>query len=362
LSNATDMFYPEYTERLKSYLRMKTDNEEQVNAWFIPLTTPEKESVENRQRKAFLEIAKEIGKEAYVKNLFSKDIEHIRIGLPPQYKRRLEQYWEKYRVLGGMFFGMPYPFEHYLKEFTEFFKSGKDAERTFAEIGKVIEEHRSKKRQLEKQLELSDHQKEMFAVYAEFMLTKLYRRYSQLTALSHVDALLQEIADRLNISNHEARCMLFEEMEVALTEGTIDRGFLRERTQFCTLYAYQGFCQVLVGDAARTLAERADEKIEANARELKGQCASLGKTVGTVKIIITPSDMMKMKPGDILVAIATNPDVVPAMKKAAAIVSRELGIPCVIGTKIATKVLKDGDRVEVDAGNGIVRILKNNQE
>lgn len=75
-----------------------------------------------------------------------------------------------------------------------------------------------------------------------------------------------------------------------------------------------------------------------------------------------------MKLGDILVSIATDPDIVPAMKKAAAIVteqggvtshaaivSRELNIPCVIGTKIATRVLKDGDRVEVDANKGIVK-------
>jgi len=61
----------------------------------------------------------------------------------------------------------------------------------------------------------------------------------------------------------------------------------------------------------------------------------------------------------------------PAIKKAsaivtnvggitchAAIVSRELKIPCIIGTKIATKVLKDGDLVEVDAQKGIVKILK----
>ena len=77
-----------------------------------------------------------------------------------------------------------------------------------------------------------------------------------------------------------------------------------------------------------------------------------------------------MNKGDILVSIASDPDIVPAMKKAAAIVteqggvtshaaivSRELGIPCVIGTKIATKVLKDGDIVEVDATKGTVRKL-----
>ena len=67
----------------------------------------------------------------------------------------------------------------------------------------------------------------------------------------------------------------------------------------------------------------------------------------------------------------TRPEFVPLMKKAggiitneggitshAAIISRELGIPCIIGTKIATKVLHDGDLVEVDADNGVVRILE----
>ena len=67
----------------------------------------------------------------------------------------------------------------------------------------------------------------------------------------------------------------------------------------------------------------------------------------------------------------TTPDFVPAMRKAAAIitneggitchaaiVSRELGKPCITGTKIASKVLKDGDMVEVDAEKGIVRIMK----
>ncbi len=67
----------------------------------------------------------------------------------------------------------------------------------------------------------------------------------------------------------------------------------------------------------------------------------------------------------------TTPEMVPVMKRAAAfvtdeggitchaaIVSREMKKPCIIGTKIATKVLKDGDLVEVDANRGIVRILE----
>ena len=75
--------------------------------------------------------------------------------------------------------------------------------------------------------------------------------------------------------------------------------------------------------------------------------------------------------GDILVTGMTRPEFVPLMKRSAAIItdeggitchaaiiSRELGIPCIIGTKVATQVLKDGDMVEVDADKGIVRILK----
>jgi pyruvate,water dikinase len=66
----------------------------------------------------------------------------------------------------------------------------------------------------------------------------------------------------------------------------------------------------------------------------------------------------------------TRPEYMPAILKAAAIiadeggitchaaiVSRELGIPCIVGTKIATQALKDGDLVEVDADKGIVKIL-----
>ena len=96
-----------------------------------------------------------------------------------------------------------------------------------------------------------------------------------------------------------------------------------------------------------------------------------GKTKGIVKIIYTKDDIKKVQKGDILVAEATVPDYVPAMRKAsaivtdlggltshAAIVSRELGTPCIVGTKIATKVLKDGDLVEVDANKGAIKILK----
>lgn len=107
------------------------------------------------------------------------------------------------------------------------------------------------------------------------------------------------------------------------------------------------------------------------ANEIRGQVAFTGKIAGKVHIVKNAMQMLDIKSGEILVSPMTTPDFLPAMKKAAAIVtdeggitchaaivSRELKIPCVIGTKTATKVLKDGDLVEVDADKGIVKILK----
>jgi pyruvate,water dikinase len=98
-----------------------------------------------------------------------------------------------------------------------------------------------------------------------------------------------------------------------------------------------------------------------------------GKITGKITKILDPRNSKNFKKGDILVTTMTSPDFVTLMKKAAAIVtdeggitchaaviSRELGIPCVIGTRIATDVLDNGDLVEVNANHGIIKILEKN--
>lgn len=100
---------------------------------------------------------------------------------------------------------------------------------------------------------------------------------------------------------------------------------------------------------------------------LKGQAASTGMASGPVKIIHSPADIDQILEGDVLVTEMTTPDYVPAMKRAAAIVtdaggrtchaaivSRELGIPCVVGAGEATTKLKVGQVVTVDGKNGLV--------
>lgn len=103
---------------------------------------------------------------------------------------------------------------------------------------------------------------------------------------------------------------------------------------------------------------------------LKGIAASAGVAEGIVKVVKGVKDVPNFQEGNILVAEMTEPSMVIMMNKAAAIVtdkggmtshpaivSRELGIPCVVATKTATKTLKDGVKVRVDGSRGEVYLI-----
>lgn len=103
---------------------------------------------------------------------------------------------------------------------------------------------------------------------------------------------------------------------------------------------------------------------------IKGNIANKGKVVGVARVLTSYEDTKKVQNGDIIVASMTTPDYVSAMEKAvgfvtdeggitchAAIISREFNIPCIVGTIKGTKVIKDGDMIELDAYAGVVKVL-----
>lgn len=107
-------------------------------------------------------------------------------------------------------------------------------------------------------------------------------------------------------------------------------------------------------------------------KTIKGIPASQGKVRGKVRVILSPEDFSKFEAGEILVTRSTSPEWTPllAVAKAtitdtggalchAAIVSREYGIPAVVGTQNATQILKNGQELEVDGSKGLVRMLDN---
>ena len=166
--------------------------------------------------------------------------------------------------------------------------------------------------------------------------------------------------------------LTLDEIETSLKQNWLEAEPIRFRKEHaCVIGRQNDMIHVFENglEAYQTIMKSMDVP-EIN-QQIKGLIAQPGKITGRVRIITTFHDIKKVEQGDILVANTTHPNYLPAMQKAAAFVTNEGGIichaaivaremkkPCIVGTKIATKVLKDGDLVEVDAEKGIVSILK----
>jgi phosphoenolpyruvate synthase/pyruvate phosphate dikinase len=210
----------------------------------------------------------------------------------------------------------------------------------------------------------------MFKIARKTVFIKIYRRDALAFSLYATNKLLLEISKRAHLPLSLVRYILPQEAERAVEDTNFKR-ILLKRSQYCVYLYKNKKLVVLVGNEAKKVMNNLLVKTKKlNIFEFRGTVVFPGKVQGKVKIINKKEDVGKMKKNDILVSIATIPEIVSAMKQAgaiitdvggltshAAIIARELKKPCIIGTKIATKVLKDGDLVEVDATRGIVKKL-----
>jgi phosphoenolpyruvate synthase/pyruvate phosphate dikinase len=146
---------------------------------------------------------------------------------------------------------------------------------------------------------------------------------------------------------------------------------LKQRKRKCVMLRENKVTKLVTGKEADYIIRLMDSHFKSTQEDITGQIGNKGFVRGKVKMILHHRDFKKLKKGEIIVSVMTRPDYVPILGKAggiitdeggitchAAIVSRELNIPCVIGTQVATKFLKDNDLVDVDADKGIVKVIK----
>lgn len=190
-----------------------------------------------------------------------------------------------------------------------------------------------------------------------------------------VDKYAKEIAKRLRLTEDYYRYQHSELIEMLRGRP------LKARARRGTLVwgQFSGHKEI-TGEEAERISKQLHD-VDKSVSQFKGQIGNKGVYKGRVKIIQFSSqtdfsaEIESMSKGDVLVAGSTGPEMILACKKAgaivtdeggvishAAIVSREFGIPSVIGTKVATSVLKNGDIVEVDANRGVVRILERDKK
>jgi pyruvate,water dikinase len=158
-----------------------------------------------------------------------------------------------------------------------------------------------------------------------------------------------------------------QDMEWAMAAGKL---YIVQTRPITTYKPSKDKVSVVVEGSKQDAKLRSDTATRSQLTQLvivKGAAASVGWASGSVKIIHDPKDIDQVLKGDVLVTEMTTPDFVPAMKRAvaivtdtggrtshAAIVSRELGIPCVVGTGTATSALKTGLMVTVDGAEGLI--------
>lgn len=180
-----------------------------------------------------------------------------------------------------------------------------------------------------------------------------------------------------NLNLVELQNLTYDEIFDGLKDKTLLKDTAKQRN-LCGVFIYSKKTGLVIkqrNDAKNFIdtyvKSDSDLAKQVNIKEFRGIVACQGLVREIVHKIENSREIGNFPKGKILVAAYTAPEFVPAMKKAiaivtdiggitshAAIVSRELSIPCIVGTKIATQVLKNGDEIEVDANSGIIRILK----
>lgn len=206
----------------------------------------------------------------------------------------------------------------------------------------------------------------MFDALSEFTYYKDHIRENLNRFHFYTRPFLQKVSEAIGLKDLECTEILPLEVVRLLKEKKEFKGTLLGHQDY-TLKFENGVYELLIGSKAVKLHEKITIPLSTNI--IKGIPASVGVARGRVKLVFRPRHYLGEK-DIVLVAPMTNPDLVPAMRNAvaivtdeggitchAAIISRELHIPCIVGTKDATKILKDGDLVEVDANNGTVKVL-----
>jgi phosphohistidine swiveling domain-containing protein/uncharacterized protein (UPF0297 family) len=185
--------------------------------------------------------------------------------------------------------------------------------------------------------------------------------------------ILDEISSRFGYSSTDLRFLTSTEIYNLLDGVLINRDILADRKKAFLFIIEDKRSLLLSGEEAinkfNNLIKQEDYS---EVKEIRGKTAMKGNVIGKVVVFKWTDNMQEkieqMGENAILVTGQTRPQIMPLISKSkaivtdeggitshAAIVSRELKIPCVIGTKIATQVLKDGDMIEVDADNGVIR-------
>lgn len=205
---------------------------------------------------------------------------------------------------------------------------------------------------------------------------RTYRRYATSKNAWYSQGLYYEIGKRLGLTNDElvylTPTQVYKALKSKISVMTLKKYSSQNKEFSCAYLDESGKIYFLVGDEANKFALKQSNGEEIIVGDvLHGRPIYLGKAIGRAKIVTDSKDLNKVEKGDILVAVQTPPDYIRALKKVAgavvdeggvtshaSILCRECKVPAIIGTKVATKIYKDGDLLILDSTKGTVQKIK----
>jgi phosphohistidine swiveling domain-containing protein len=359
--NGLDNNYPDIFSKLTAPADQSFINEAEVNLLRIALLIKDA----NNGLKEFIlnhnveESLKELEKDTF------KDIKDALD------KHEQDYFWSKNNYVHANILDK----KHFMKEIKEIFETNFSIRGEIKKITDTPKLNKNLKKRLIERLDVPQHLRNLIKILEDFTKWQDDRKKSTYWYIHFGSVLIEEIGKRLNIELHEMKYLTPAEVKMLenMSEQEIQdfREELQKRIKDSAFVDINYECVMVIDEELKQLKKAVLETEDySKIQEFKGLCANTGYAKGKVRIIKSATEAHLVEPGEILVAIMTRPDYVAGMKKAAAIVteeggvtchaaivSRELDIPCIIGTKIATKALKDGMRIEVDATSGVVRKL-----
>jgi len=339
------------------------------------LSSPKTLSVFNVERKDFLNICiyvlenKKLKKYQKEKN-FSEFLKDTKL------KQKIERYIKKYFWFKTDFYRAKkinpelllkdILFEIENNKKSVILKELKDIDKNFAKIIK-------RRNQLLSNIKLTREEKRNISFYKFIINWMDQRKVGSMKGLYYFYSFIGNLARKFDLKYDDLAIYTVDEIKDFLRDKKkiSKKNIINRNKEVFFLYEKGKKTGIFYEEKAKKIFTTA---IYANKeKEIKGEVACRGgikKVKGKIRIVHRPRKD-KFNKGEILVTSMTRVEFIHIMRKAkavitneggmachAAIVSRELNIPCIVGTKIATKVLKDGDLVEVDTDKGIVRVFK----
>lgn len=345
---------------IKTLIQEKTGREDET--YFQALTYPIERNASAREARDLLLLA---GSVFETDDLKRKDVEE-----------KIQSHAEKYGwIATRCFFERPWDSDEVKNRMLQHIESG-NAKEKYAQIQAHEQQAAHTTKEFIEKHQLSAEEVKLILMVKEYVYLRTFRTEVLSHASMYMRSLITDIAHVSGIAFDDLIQLIPQEIEQVF-EGSLDVAkvslLAKERRAgydfvFCneTSYIFSGTDRFLTEAHLGLTLENTDVE-----KEVAGSIAWKGSATGEVKIVKDTADIQKVSRGDILVAVMTFPHFAPAMERAAAfvtdeggilchaaIVAREMQKPCVIGTKKATQIFKDGDLVEVDAETGVVRIVK----